>query len=114
VVIVNVGHIPGSDALERVVTATLHSEFPYLVRDLVSQDNSLVVGSTRPLAPARLLSARAGMPRQLAALAGTVYERLAAPLRGGAVYTDDRAPVEWLTDLSIVRYAAQPGAGRLP
>jgi hypothetical protein len=26
-------------------------------------------------------------------------------LPGGAVYTDDRAPVEWLTDLSILRYA---------
>ena len=27
------------------------------------------------------------------------------PLRGGQVYTDDLAPVEWLTDLSIIRYA---------
>jgi hypothetical protein len=28
------------------------------------------------------------------------------PLRGGDVYTDDRAPVEWLIDKSIVDYAA--------
>jgi len=27
-------------------------------------------------------------------------------LGGGSVYTDDHAPVEWLTDLSILRYAA--------
>jgi hypothetical protein len=26
-------------------------------------------------------------------------------LGGGAVYTDDKAPVEWLTDLSIIGYA---------
>jgi hypothetical protein len=26
-------------------------------------------------------------------------------LRGGAVYTDDKAPVERLTDLSILKYA---------
>jgi hypothetical protein len=26
-------------------------------------------------------------------------------LRGGTVYTDDVSPVEWLTDLSIIRYA---------
>jgi hypothetical protein len=38
-------------------------------------------------------------------LAETVGSRLGAPLRGGAVYTDDRAPVEWLTDLSIAHYA---------
>ena len=34
-----------------------------------------------------------------------VAARMAPPLRGGAVYTDDKAPVEWLTDLSILRYA---------
>ena len=28
------------------------------------------------------------------------------PLAGGSVYTDDRAPVEWLIDESIVDYAA--------
>jgi hypothetical protein len=27
-------------------------------------------------------------------------------LDGGAVYTDDRAPVEWLIDRSILGYAA--------
>jgi len=32
--------------------------------------------------------------------------RLAPALRGGAVYTDDRAPVEWLIDTSIVHFAA--------
>ncbi len=31
--------------------------------------------------------------------------RIAPALGGGAVYTDDKAPVEWLTDLSILRYA---------
>jgi hypothetical protein len=36
--------------------------------------------------------------------------RLGPPLGGGEVYTDDRAPVEWLIDTSIVRYAA--GADR--
>ena len=32
--------------------------------------------------------------------------RLAPALEGGEVYTDDRAPVEWLVDKSIVDYAA--------
>jgi hypothetical protein len=39
-------------------------------------------------------------------LASNVDGQLGAPLRGGAVDTDDRAPVEWLTDLSILAYAA--------
>jgi hypothetical protein len=32
--------------------------------------------------------------------------RLAPALRGGRVYTDDVAPVEWLIDASIVQVAA--------
>ncbi len=99
-VIVNVGHIPGSDALEQVVSATARAVFPVVVRDVVSATNSLVVGSTRPLSFAAL-----AVPHALQPLAEAVDARVAPALRGGAVYTDDKAPVEWLTDLSILRYA---------
>lgn len=104
-VIVNVGHIPGSDALEKVVSATLHAVFPVVVRDLVSDGNSLVVASTRPVSAAQLNADSARLPPGLQALAGQVAGRLGPALRGGAVYTDDKAPVEWLTDLSILKYA---------
>jgi spermidine synthase len=104
-VIVNVGHIPGSDALEKVVAATLHSVFPVVARDPVSNANSLVLASDASFSGARILAGRAKLPSALAGLATTVGDRLAPPLHGGSVYTDDRAPVEWLTDLSILRYA---------
>jgi spermidine synthase len=103
IVIVNVGHIPGSDALEKVVSATLHAAFPVVVRDVVSGSNSLVVGSEQPLSFSRL----ATVPSALRPLATTVLARLAPALHGGAVYTDDKAPVEWLTDLSIIGYAVR-------
>ena len=35
-----------------------------------------------------------GVPSDLEPLAGTVAARMAPALRGGAVYTDDRAPVD--------------------
>ena len=38
-------------------------------------------------------------------MAEDVATKLAPGYRGGAVYTDDKAPVEWLTDLSILGYA---------
>jgi spermidine synthase len=98
-VIINVGHIPGSDALEKVVSATLRAVFPVVARDVVSDTNSLVVGSVRAV------GGPTGVPSALQPLAGTVAARMAPALRGGAVYTDDRAPVEWLTDLSILSYA---------
>jgi hypothetical protein len=46
------------------------------------------------------------MPPDLAAVTASAAQRLETPLRGGAVYTDDRAPVEWLIDASIVKVAA--------
>jgi spermidine synthase len=104
-VVVNVGHIPGSDSLEKVVSATLSAVFPSVVRDVVSPTNSLVIASTEGLSGARILAARTVLPAGLDALTAAVGERLGPALHGGAVYTDDRAPVEWLTDLSILQYA---------
>jgi spermidine synthase len=104
-VIVNVGHLPGSDALEKVVSATLHAVFPYVIRDRFSTDNSLVVASARPLGAERMLAAHGRVPFALQGLLAAVSGRLGPALRGGQVFTDDIAPVEWLTDLSILRYA---------
>jgi spermidine synthase len=105
VLIINVGHIPRDDALERVVSATLRAVFPNVTRDVVSNTNSLVVASTNELSSARLLASGAALPPGLSSLAEAVAARIGPALRGGTVYTDDRAPVEWLTDLSILRYA---------
>jgi spermidine synthase len=98
-VIINVGHLPDSDGLEKVVSATLRAVFPHLARDVVSGTNSLVVAAARPL------GGLTGVPHDLQPLADAVTARMAPALRGGKVYTDDKAPVEWLTDLSILRYA---------
>jgi spermidine synthase len=103
--IINVGHLPNSSALEKVVTATLRSDFPYVMRDRLSMDNSLLVASQRPLSAAALDSRRITLPPSLYGLQAAVASRFGQPLHGGSVYTDDRAPVEWLTDLSILRYA---------
>ena len=89
-----------------MVTATLRAVFPYVVRDRVSADNSLLMASTVPLSGGSMLAAHAQLPLALQGLLASVSGRVGAPLGGGAVYTDDKAPVEWLTDLSILRYAA--------
>ena len=105
VLIVNVGHIPGSDALERVVTATLRAAFPVVARDRVADANSLVLAAAAPLSAERAPAAATRLAPELRPIAAAAAARLGAGLPGGAVYTDDRAPIEWLTDLSIARYA---------
>jgi len=103
-VIVNIGHPSGSRDLERVLAATMRAEFPVVARDEVEDTNTLGVGSTAPLSSARLRTA--AVPAALRALAHRAADRLLPALPGGTVYTDDRAPVEWLVDASIVQVAA--------
>jgi spermidine synthase len=103
--IINVGHLPGSDALEKVVSATVHSVFGVVERDRVSATNALVVGSAGAASGPRMIAAGAQVPPGLHDLLAEVADRLGRPLAGGQVFTDDLAPVEWLTDLSILRYA---------
>ena len=105
VVVVNVGHPEGNDDLEKAVSATMADVFPTVIRDPLEDANSLVLGSEAPASPERLLGAIAILPDDLKNLAAVESQRLAPALTGGPVYTDDKAPVEWLVDKSILGYA---------
>jgi Spermine/spermidine synthase domain len=106
VVIVNAGHPEGNDDLERVLTATMAEAFPTVVRDPIEPTNTLLLGTTAPASAQNLRRAAGDLPPDLGAVARTEAARLGDRLTGGAVYTDDRAPVEWLIDRSILGYAA--------
>jgi spermidine synthase len=108
--VVNVGHPEGSDALERVLSATLRAEFPTVLRWPIEDTNTLLLATTAGGAGApRLRAAIPRLPGELRPVAAVAAATIAPALRGGDVYTDDRAPVEWLIDTSIVEYAAGGG-----
>jgi spermidine synthase len=109
VVVINVGHPEGDDRLERDLSRTMRTAFPSVMRDAIMPTNSLLVASAAGPSPARLHAAARRLPRDLRPLAVANAARLVAPLGGGEVFTDDRAPVEWLVDTSIVKYAADGG-----
>jgi spermidine synthase len=106
ILIVNAGHPEGQDDLEKVLTATIGEVFPNLMRDPIESTNTLIVASERPLSAQHLRDATDDLPIGLQGTALAAAGRLEAPLRGGDVYTDDKAPVEWLIDKSIVDYAS--------
>ncbi len=106
VLVVNVGHPEGSDELEKVLSATLATVFPHVARDPLEDVNTLLVAAEDEPTADNLRSAAASLPADLQPLAFETAGRLAPRLRGGAVYTDDHAPVEWLIDASIVQEAA--------
>jgi spermidine synthase len=107
VVLVNVGHPSDSDTLEKVLSATMGAALGTVVRDPVKASNTVLVGSAGDVSAGALRAATRSLPPDLAAVAAPTADRLAPALRGGDVYTDDRAPVEWLIDASIVRFAAE-------
>jgi spermidine synthase len=106
VVIVNAGHPEGSDQLEKVLSATMGDVFSQVLRDPIEPTNTLIVAGETPLSAGRLAVNARRLPAGLRNTALTAVARVEAPLRGGRVYTDDRAPVEWLIDKSIVDYAS--------
>jgi spermidine synthase len=106
VLVVNAGHPEGQDDLEKVLTATIGDVFPNLLRDPIESTNTLIVASEAELSAERLREAVPDLPAGLRSTALAAAGRLEAPLRGGEVYTDDKSPVEWLIDKSIVDYAS--------
>ena len=109
-VVVNLGHPEGSDELEKVLSATMGTALGHVARDPIEPTNTILIASQSPITRANLRAALPGLPGDLRPLAQRSAARLAPRLRGGTVYTDDKAPVEWLVDKSIVEYAA--GGGR--
>ena len=107
VVVVNIGHPDGNDDLEQAVAATMASQFPTVIRDPLEMSNTLLLGSTGPASSEQLLASVAQLPDDLRNLAVVESARIAPMLSGGPVYTDDKAPVEWLIDRSILGYAEQ-------
>jgi spermidine synthase len=106
-VIVNAGHPEGNDDLETVLGATLADVFPTVLRDPIEDTNTLLLASEAPASAQRLAEAVPGLPEDLRVIAARESNRIEPRLPGGEVYTDDRAPVEWLIDRSILGYAAE-------
>jgi hypothetical protein len=80
--------------------------FPHVLRYPIEPTNTLLVASEAPISADRLLAETDELPAELQPVARAAAKRLEPPIPGGEAYTDDRAPVEWLIDKSIIDYAA--------
>jgi spermidine synthase len=106
VVIVNVGHPEGSEELERVLGETMAAAFPHVRRHPIEATNTLLMAAAQPFGGARLRGNLGVLPPALRGPARIAADELGPRLPGGEVYTDDRAPVEWLVDSSLLEYAS--------
>ena len=105
IVVVNVGHPEGSEELERVLGRTMATAFPRVLRLPIESTNTLLVAGDGRFGAACLRRNLDALPPPLRDPAREAAAELEPRLPGGEVYTDDRAPVEWLVDSSLLEYA---------
>jgi spermidine synthase len=109
VVAINVGHPEDSHALEKVLAATMRTSFSgpgsAVWQDPGEPTNTQLLGTTGGDPVVGLRAAAPELPRDVGELVMATALRLSPAPTGGTVYTDDRAPVEWLVDLSLAAEA---------
>jgi spermidine synthase len=108
-VALNVAATPDDHRLSRALGTTLLSVFPQAWRWRALRFNDVLLGLDRPVSRAELVRRAARVHGRLASLV-PLFRRELAPVRAsGSPLTDDRAPVEWITDRMILDQVARGG-----
>jgi spermidine synthase len=107
IVALNVATVPGDHRLARDVAGTLRTVFPQVLTWQALKLNQLVLGFDRPVSRARLQAAVAETPGRIRVLTRLLAAHAKAAAPSPDPWTDDRAPVEWVTDRMILEYAAR-------
>jgi hypothetical protein len=110
----NVATVPGDHRLAEGIAGTLATVFPQVVTWQAQRLNQLVIGLLRPEPLPELRRRLRSGPRPLAPLRELLARHLHPAAPSGDPWTDDRAPVEWITDRMIVEYAARGGNADQP
>jgi hypothetical protein len=109
VIALNVAGVPGDERLSAAVGSTLLAEFPQAWSWRPLRFNELMLGFDRPTDREQLVERVAGSPPAVASLVPLFRQGLRPVLATERPLTDDRAPVEWLTDRMIIDFVAQGG-----
>jgi len=108
-IVLNTATTPHDDRLAKGVSGTLAAEFPLVLTWQALRFNQFVIGLDRAEPRELLVRRLESAPAQLRPLARLLARdmRIAAP--AADPWTDDRAPVEWITDRMILEFAARGG-----
>jgi spermidine synthase len=104
IVALNVSTVPGDDRLSRDVSGTLATQFPLVMKWPALHFNQLVLGFAQDTDPAVLAQRATQAPKDILPLTGLLTTEWSpvAPMKD--YWTDDRCPVEWITDRMIIWY----------
>ncbi len=109
---INVGSIPGDRRLINGLATTMSTIFPSIhIMDIPGTLNTMIFatkGSTLDASFAVNLSQftqRQGISPLLLTTMGTTFANLKSGYQTTEVFTDDRAPIEWIVDDMVLRFA---------
>ena len=108
-VALNVATVPGDKRLSDALGTTMLTQFASVWRWRALEFNQLLLAFPRQVSQAELSSRVAGIAPAAEPLVAPFRARLSAMGPTGKPLTDDRAPVEWLTDRMILGYAGHGG-----
>ena len=109
VVALNVAAVPGDERLGEAVGSTLLAEFPQGWRWKPLRFNELMLGFDRPVGRETLVERVEAAPEAVDPLVPLFQSGLVPVEATDRPLTDDRAPVEWLTDRMIIDFVARGG-----
>lgn len=108
VLVINVGRGPGDRRLINAISSTIASVFPSVyVVDIPGTFNSILYATVQPTQAANLeanlayLSGLEDVHPLLIAAVQTAQANLQPVVQSGRVFTDDLAPIEWITNTMI-------------
>jgi spermidine synthase len=107
IIALNVAMVPGDERLVDGVGGTLATEFPVAAAWRALRFNQLVLGFTEPPSREELERRLGAAPTRLRPLTRLLATGLDPVEPAEDPWTDDRSPVEWITDRMIVEYAAE-------
>ena len=107
--VLNVGRTPEDQKLLSGLTATIQSVFPSVyVMDVPGTYNSIVYATVQPT-EAKNLEKNLALLKDIESPDPTLVQSMQVALdnlrplpSGGQVFTDDRAPIEWITNLMVL------------
>jgi spermidine synthase len=109
VMALNVAGVPGDERLSEAIGTSVLAAFPQAWRWPALRFNELLLAFDRPLEQEELAARVEAAPAEVASLV-PLFAAGVEPVRAsGTPLSDDRAPVEWLTDRMIVDFVARGG-----
>jgi predicted membrane-bound spermidine synthase len=109
VVALNVAGVPGDERLSEAIGSTLLAEFPEAWRWRPLRFNELMLGFDGEVGRDALVERVEAAPAEVGTLVPLFQEGLEPVAAVERPLTDDRAPVEWLTDRMIIDFVARGG-----